>query len=83
MPQQRVMEPAPMKEVEKTNVVVMRNQEQGQRMGLQRRDPYAMEVNRERNYYACRRFGHMAQYYRNRKEENRIGEGTRLEYGPR
>jgi len=64
-------------------MVVMRNQGQRQRMEPQRRDPYTMEVNRGRNCYACREFGHMAQHYRNRGEENRIGEDTRLEYGPR
>jgi len=43
-------------------------------------NPYAMEVNRERNYYACNRFGHIAQHYRNRGGRIRIGDGRRLEY---
>jgi len=34
---------------------------QGQRIGTAlRRDPYAMEVDRERNCYTCRGFRHMA-----------------------
>ena len=40
-----------MEGVEKMNVVVVRGQEQG--METPRRDSYAMEVNRERNCYAC------------------------------
>jgi len=44
---------------------------------LPRRDPYAMEVNRERNCYACRRFGHMAHHCRNRRK---VAEGRRLEF---
>jgi len=39
-----------------------------------------MEVNRRRNCYACRGFGHMAQHCRNRGEMIRAGEGRRLEY---
>jgi len=50
---------APMKRVEKMNAVVVRGQK-GQREGLSRRDPYMMEVDRERNCYACRRFRHIA-----------------------
>jgi len=42
-----------------------------------------MEVNRRRNCYACRGFGHMAQHYRNREQRSRIVEGRRLEYGER
>ena len=47
-----------MKGVERTNVVVIRGSEQG--MGAPRRNPYVMEVDRRRNYYACGGFGHMA-----------------------
>ena len=44
--------------VERINVVVVRGLGQG--MGASpRRDPYMMEVDRERNCYACREFGHM------------------------
>jgi len=49
-----------MKGVERTNVVVIRNQGQKQRMELSRRDPNVMEVDRGRNCYACGGFGHMA-----------------------
>ena len=42
-------------------------------------DPYAMEVDRGRNYYACGGFRHMACYYRNWGK--RVAENRRLEYG--
>jgi len=45
-----------------------------------RRDPYAMEVDRGRNCYACRDFGHMAHYCRNRGR-GRPMEERRVEYG--
>ena len=45
-----------------------------------KRDPYAMEVDRERNCYACRGFGHMARHCRNR-ERGRLMEGRWVEYG--
>ena len=45
------MRPALMEEVERTNIVVVRGS--GQEMGApQRRDPYAMEIDRGRNCYA-------------------------------
>jgi len=45
VPQQQISaEPAPIEKVERTNVVVVRNQEQEQRMEPPRRDPYAIEV---------------------------------------
>ena len=72
-----------MKEVERTNVVVVRDQEQEQRMGLVRRDPYVIEIDRGRNCYTCNRFRHMAQYCRNRGGKIRIGDGRRLEYRQR
>jgi len=50
--------PAPMEGIERTNAVV-RSQRQGQRIGLLRRGPYAMDVNKGRNCYACGGFGHM------------------------
>ena len=56
-----------MEGVERTNAVVVRGQGAGQGMGAPlRRDPYAMEVDRGRNCYACGGFGHMAHNCRNR-----------------
>jgi len=75
------MGPAPMEGVERTNAVVVREQGAGQSMGVPpRRDPYAMEVDRERNCYACGGFGHMAHHCRNRGR-GRPMEGRRVEYG--
>jgi len=65
--------------VERTNVVVLRGQEQG--MEAPRRDPYAMEVYWGRNCYACRDFGHMAYHCRNWGQRGRVAEGRRVEYG--
>jgi len=45
--------------VERTNTVV-RSQGQGQEIGLPRRDPYAMDIDKGRNCYACGGFKHMA-----------------------
>jgi len=42
-----------------------------------RRDPYTIEVDRRRNCYACRGFGHMAHHCRNR---GKVAEGRRLEF---
>jgi len=75
--------PAPMEEVERTNIVVVRKQGQGQGIEAFRRDPYVMEVDRGRNYYTCGGFGHMAQHCRNRAQRDRIGEGRRIKYGER
>ena len=61
------------------NAVVVRGSEQGMGAPL-RRDPYVMEVDRERNCYACRGFGHMACHCRNQGEE-RVANRKRLEYG--
>ena len=56
--QQAITGPAPMERVERTNIVVIRGLGQG--IGASpRRDPYAMEVDRKRNCYACRGFRHM------------------------
>ena len=68
-----------MERVEKTNAVVVRGQKE-LREGPPRRNSYVIEVDRERNCYACREFGHIAQYCRNRRRMMRIGEGKRLEY---
>jgi len=43
-----------------------------------RRDLYAMKVNRRRNCYACRGFGHLACHCKNR--EGRVAEKRRMEY---
>jgi len=40
-----------------------------------------MEVDRGRNCYACRGFGHMARHYRNREQRGRAIEGRSVEYG--
>jgi len=78
--QQATIGPAPIKGVERTNVVVVRGQGARQGMGVSpRRDPYAMEVDRRRNCYACRGFRHMACHCRNRRRERPM-EGRRVEY---
>jgi len=65
LPQQATTGPALMEGVEKTNAVVVRGQGQG--VGIPpRRDLFAMEVDRGRNCYACRGFGHIAHNCRNR-----------------
>jgi len=80
MPQQATMGPAPMEGVERTNAVVVRGA--GQSMGTPpRRDPYAMEVDRGRNCYACGGFRHMARNCRNRGQRGRVAENRRVEYG--
>ena len=65
-----------MKGVERTNAVVVRGQSLG---ATPRKDPYTMEVNRGRNYYACEGFGHMACHCRN-QGRGRVVEKRRLEY---
>ena len=45
-----------------------------------RRDPYAMEVDRGRNCYACGGFSNMACHCRNRRR-GRLIDGRRMEYG--
>ena len=70
LPQQATTGPAPMEGVERTNMVVVRGVGAGveQSMGAPlRQDPFAMEVDRERNCYACGGFGHMAHNCRNRE----------------
>ena len=62
------------------NTVMVRGLGQG--MGTPpRRNPYAMEVDRERNCYACGGFGHLACHCRNRG--GRVVEGRRMEYNGR
>ena len=82
MPQQATTGPAPMEGIERTNAVVVRGQGQGQSAGVPlRRDPYAMEVDRGRNCFACGGFGHMARHCRNRGRGGRVAENRRMEYG--
>ena len=77
LPQQATTGPAPMEGVERTNTVVVR----GQGAGVPpRRDPFAMDIDRGRNCYACGGFRHMARHCRNRGQRGRIAEGRRLEY---
>jgi len=79
LPQQAITGPAPMEGVERTNTVVVRGQGQG--VGVSsRRDPYAMEVDRRRNCYACGGFGYMARHCRNRGQRGRVAENRRVEY---
>ena len=78
MPQQATTGPAPMEEVERTNVVVLRGTGQGARVPP-RRDPFTMEVDWDKNCYACGGFGHMVCHCRNRGR-GRPMEGRRVEY---
>ena len=74
------MGPALMEGVERTNAVVVRGQ--GQNAGIPpRRDPFAMEIDRGRNCFACGGFGHMARHCRNRGQGGRVAENRRVEYG--
>ena len=45
-----------------------------------RRDPYVMEVDRGRNCYVCRGFGHIVCHCRNQGQRGRAMEGRRVEY---
>jgi len=75
-----------MEGVERTNAVVVRRSGAGvgQNIGAPpRRDPYAMEIDRGRNCYACGGFGHMAHHCRNRGQRGRVVENRRVEYGGR
>ena len=44
-------------------------------------DPYAIEIDKRRNCYACGGFGHMACHCRNWGQRRRVAKGRRLEYG--
>ena len=80
MPSQQVTtESAPMKEVERTNMIVVRELGQGMET-LLRRDLYVIEVDRGRNCYACRGFGHIAHHCRNQWQRGRVAKRRRLEY---
>jgi len=69
-----------MEGIERTNAVVVRGSGQGAGVPP-RRDPFAMEVDRGRNCYACGGFGHMAHNCRNRGQKERVVENRRVEYG--
>jgi len=45
-----------------------------------RRDPYAIEVDRGRNCYACGGFRYMACYCRNQGQRSKVVKKRRLEY---
>ena len=82
MPQQATTGPALMEGIERINAVVVRSQGlgTGQNAGVPpRRDPYAMEMDRKRNCFACGGFGHMARHCRNRGR-GRPMEERRVEY---
>jgi len=71
-----------MEGVERTNMVVVRGLGVGQSGGASpRRDPFAMDIDRGRNCYACGGFGHMARNCRNRGQRRRVGDNRRVEYG--
>jgi len=73
-----------MEGVERTNAVVVRGSGQGveQSVGVPpRRDPFAMEVDRGRNCYACGRFRYMARHCRNWGQRGKVAESRRVEYG--
>ncbi len=80
MPQQATMGPAPIEGIERTNAVVVRGAEQGAGVPP-RRDPFAMDIDRGRNCYACGGFGHMACNCRNQGMRGKVGENRRVEYG--
>jgi len=67
--------PAPMKGIERTNMVMARSQQQG--AGFSLRNLYTMDVDRRmnRNCYTCGDFGHIAKNYRNRN----MGMNKRME----
>ena len=72
-----------MEEVKRINIVIVRNslQVQGRRKVVIKRNPYAIDINRERKYFNCRGFRHMACYCRNCeniKEERRFKFGNNI-----
>ena len=68
-----------MEGIERTNVVVVRGQGQG--VGIPtRQDPFTIEVDRGRNCFACRGFGHMVRHCRNRGQRGRVVDNRRVEY---
>ena len=69
-----------MEGIERTNTVIVRGLEQGARVPS-RRDPFAMEIDRSWNCYACGGFGHMACNCRNWGQRGRVANNRRVEYG--
>ena len=69
-----------MEGIERTNVVVVRSAGQDAVIPP-RRDPFAMEVDRVRNCFACGGFGHMTRHCRNWGQRGRIADNRRVEYG--
>ena len=66
-------------EIERTNAIVVRNAGQG--VGVPpKQDPYVMEVDRGRNCFACRGFGHMVCHCRNQDQRGRVVDNRRVEY---
>ena len=80
IPQQQVLaRPSSMKEVERTNVVMVCP---NQKVRFTQHNLYIMDIDcGNRNCYNCRGFGYLARNCRNKRVENRIGEKKRLEYG--
>ena len=79
LPQQATTGPAPIESVERTNAVAVRGQEAEV---PQRRDPFAMDIDRGRNCFACGGFRHMACHCRNWGMRGRgVAENRRVEYG--
>jgi len=62
-----LVEPALIEEVERTNIVVVRNslQRQGGKGGEIRRNPYVIDVDRRRNCYSCGEFGYLIRNCKN------------------
>ena len=82
MPQQATNRPAPMEGIERTNVVVVRGSGVEQSEGAPpRRDPFAKDIDRGWNCYACGGFGHMSHHCRNWGQRGRVVENRRVEYG--
>ena len=82
--QQATTRPALMEGIERTNAVVLRGSGSGGGQnagGPPRRDPFAMDIDRGRNCYACGGFGHMARHCRNRGMRGRVADNRRVEYG--
>ena len=69
-----------MEGIERTNAVIVRGLKQGARVPS-RRDPFAMEIDRSWNCYACGGFGHMACNCRNWGQRGRVADNRRVEYG--
>ena len=84
LPQQATTGPALMEEIKRTNAVVVRGTGAGEGQSmrvLQRRDPFAMDIDCGRNCYACGGFGHMAHNCKNRGQRGKVVDNRRVEYG--